>query len=811
MEYTHGKIIPVSIESEIKRSYLDYAMSVIVSRALPDVRDGLKPVHRRILYAMNELGNTPDKPYKKSARIVGEVLGRYHPHGDSAVYDAMVRMAQDFSTRYLLVDGHGNFGSVDGDPAAAMRYTEVRLSKLSTELLADINKETVDFNPNFDETVEEPAVLPSRFPNLLVNGSSGIAVGMATNIPPHNLREVIDGVITLIDNPEITTKELSAIIKGPDFPTGGLVLGREGIREAYQTGRGIVKMRGVHQIEKMNSGKMRILITELPYQVNKAKLIEKIAQLAHEKKIDGITDLRDESDRNGLRIVIELRKDANPNVIVNNLFKYTQLQQTFGIIMLALVDGKPLVLNLKDMLFHYLNHQKEVITRRTRFELGKAEARAHILEGLKIALDNLDEVIALIRASANVDVARTGLMETFRLSEKQAQAILDMRLQRLTGLERKKIDDEYDELVITIEYLRAVLASERLLLEIIKREITEIREKYGDIRRTQITSSDEEIDVEDLIAVEDMVITLTHFGYIKRLPMDTYKNQRRGGRGVTGMHTKEEDFVENLFITTTHHYMLFFSNMGKMYRLKVHELPEASRQAKGSAIVNLLPLDPGEKINTVIPVKGFLKDQCLLFVTRKGVVKKTLLSDYESRMKGGLIAIDLREGDELIGVRLTEGDDDVIMVTQQGQAIRFSENEVRCMGRGASGVRGITLNAGDIVIGMDTVKEDAELLILTNKGFGKRTMLKEYKNQSRGGKGIKTMKLTQRNGLVVSVKVVKKGSELMLMSAEGHVLRIGVEDIPSTGRNTQGVTVMRVVEGDVLMSAATIMSKQDEN
>ncbi len=810
MEYTHGKILPVSIETEIRKSYLDYAMSVIVSRALPDVRDGLKPVHRRILYAMSELGNTPDKPYKKSARIVGEVLGRYHPHGDTAVYDAMVRMAQDFSTRYLLVDGHGNFGSVDGDPAAAMRYTEVRLSKLSTELLSDINKETVDFIPNFDETVEEPQVLPSRFPNLLVNGSSGIAVGMATNIPPHNLNEVIEGVIALIENPDIAQKDLNQYIKGPDFPTGGLILGREGIRDAYSTGRGIIKMRAVHQIEKMNNGKSRILVTELPYQVNKAKLIEKIAQLVHEKKIDGITDLRDESDRNGLRIVIELRKDANPNVVLNNLFKNTQLQQTFGIIMLALVDGKPLVLNLKEMLYYYLEHQKEVITRRTKFELGKAEARAHILEGLKIALDNLDEVIALIRAAANVDVARTGLMDRFELSEKQAQAILDMRLQRLTGLERQKIDEEYDELLVTIEYLRAVLGSERLLLDIIRRELTEVKEKYGDDRKTTITLSADDIEAEDLIAEEDMVITLTHFGYIKRLPMDTYKNQRRGGRGVTGMNTKEEDFVENLFITTTHHYMMFFSNHGRVYRLKVHELPEASRQAKGSAIVNLLPLEPGEKINTVIPVKEFNKHENLVFVTKKGIIKKTLLSEYDTARKGGLIAIALHEDDELIGVRLTNGDDDIIMVTHQGMAIRFSEEDVRCMGRGAAGVKGINLNKGDYVVGMDTVKEDSELLVLTDRGQGKKTKLKEYKNQSRGGKGVKTIKLTEKNGHVVAVKVVKKGSELMLMSTEGQVLRIGIQDIPSTGRNTQGVLVMRLSKEDQLASVATILSKNED-
>ncbi len=805
MEYTHGKIVPVSIENEIKRSYLDYAMSVIVSRALPDVRDGLKPVHRRILYAMNELGNTPDKPYKKSARIVGEVLGRYHPHGDSAVYDAMVRMAQNFSTRHVLVDGHGNFGSIDGDPAAAMRYTEVRLSKLSMDLLADINKDTVDFTPNFDETVEEPEVLPARFPHLLVNGSSGIAVGMATNIPPHNLGEVIDGVIEVIDNPEISPQDLMKTIKGPDFPTGALVLGIDGIIQAYQTGRGIVKMRAVHQIERMNSGKNRILVTELPYQVNKAKLIEKIARLVQEKKIEGITDLRDESDRKGMRIVIELKKEANPHVITNKLFKYTQMQETFGIILLALVDGRPLVLDLKKMLIHYLDHQKDVVTRRTRFELGKAEARAHILEGLKIALDYLDKVIALIRAAENVDTARNGLMDSFSLTEKQAQAILDMRLQRLTNMERQKIDAEYDELKKTIEYLKAVLANEKMLLDIIKKEMIEIKSKYSNPRRTQITSSSEDLNVEDLIAEEDVVITMTHFGYIKRLPMDTYKNQRRGGRGVAGMDTKDDDFVENLFITTTHHYMLFFSNKGKVYRLKVHEIPEASRRSKGSAIVNLLPLESEERINTVIPVQSFQEDQYLIFVTRNGYIKKTLISEYDSARKNGLAAIDLRQEDELIGVRLTSGQDDIIMATQKGLAIRFSEEEVRSTGRNTIGVIGIRLNAKDSVVGMDNVKEDGELLILTDKGFGKKTLLTEYRNQSRGGKGVKSMKLTDRNGLVKLARVIRKGSELMLMSSEGHVIRMNSEDVPTTGRNTQGVVVIRLSDSDRLVSVATIM------
>ncbi len=810
IEYTHGKIMPVDIEHEIRRSYLDYAMSVIVSRALPDVRDGLKPVHRRILYAMNELGNTPDKPYKKSARIVGEVLGRYHPHGDKAVYDAMVRLAQDFSTRYLLVDGHGNFGSVDGDPAAAMRYTEVRLSKLASEMLADINKETVDFSPNFDETTEEPTVLPARFPNLLVNGSSGIAVGMATNIPPHNLCEVIDGLVLMIDNPAITGKDLTLTIKGPDFPTGGLILGKEGIKDAYRTGRGMVKMQATSQIEKMNNGKTRIVVTELPYQVNKAKLIEKIADLVQEKKLEGITDLRDETDRTGMRMVIELRKDVNPNVLRNKLFKYTAMRQTFGINMLALVNGKPQTLNLQEMLYHYLEHQKDVVTRRTKFDLGKAEARAHILEGLKIALDNLDRVIALIRASKTVEIAREGLMANFNLSDKQAQAILEMRLQRLTGLEREKIEEEYREVIKTIEYLRAILANERLLYEVIKKELLEIKTRFGDERRTQITASDSELADEDLIADEDMVITLTHQGYIKRLPVDTYRSQKRGGRGITGMGTKEEDFVEHLFITSTHHFMLYFTNKGRIYQMKVHEIPEASRTAKGTAIINLLQLEAKEKVTTVIPVREFSDDQYLLFVTKKGIVKKTLLSEYATSRKGGLIALALDDNDELIGVKLTQGTDEIILATQHGVAIRFPEKDVRGTGRSARGVKGIELGPKDTVIGMDSVKENADLLMVTDKGFGKKTALTEYRTTARGGKGIITMKLTERIGTVAAIKVIEKGNELMFISAEGVVIRLRGTDIPSLGRSTQGVTLMRLDENDSLVGVAQVLSKQEE-
>jgi len=808
-EYTHGKILPVEIEEEMKRSYIDYAMSVIVSRALPDVRDGLKPVHRRILYAMYEAGNTPDKPYRKSARVVGDVLGRYHPHGDAPVYEALVRMAQDFAIRYPLVDGHGNFGSIDGDPPAAMRYTEVRMARLAMELMADIEKNTVNFQPNFDETLEEPSVLPSRFPNLLVNGSAGIAVGMATNIPPHNLREVIDAVVMMIENPDVTTKELMLAIKGPDFPTGGLILGREGIKEAYETGRGIITIRAQAKIEVMANGRSRIVVTEIPYQVNKARLIERIAELVREKKIEGISDLRDESDRDGLRIVIELKREANANVILNQLYKNTQLQENFGIIMLALVDNRPRVMNLRDMVYYYLAHQKEVVTRRTKHDLEKAEARAHILEGLRIALDNIDRIIEIIRGSRTVEIARAGLMQEFGLSEIQAQAILDMRLQRLTGLEREKIEEEYQELLKTIEYLRAILANERMLLGVIKKEILDIKEKFGDDRRTKIVASADTLEAEDLIADEDVVITLTHLGYIKRLPLSTYRSQRRGGRGVTGMNTREEDFVEHLFITTTHHFLLFFSSRGKAYRIKVYEIPEASRQAKGTALVNLVQLEAGEKITAVIPVRE-LGDGELVFATRAGLVKKTELREFENIRKGGLIALGLQPGDELISVKLLEADSELILVTRSGRSIRFSSEEVRLMGRSARGVHGIDLAEGDELVGMEVVQPEADLLVVTTRGYGKRTPLAEYRPQSRGGKGIKTIRLTKRNGQVAGIKVVQEGDEVMVISAEGVLIRLDVKDISVQGRDAQGVTLMKLDERDSVVAVARVVNREEE-
>lgn len=809
-EYQHGKILPIDIQDEMKRSYIDYAMSVIVSRALPDVRDGLKPVHRRILFAMSEAGNTPDKPYKKSARTVGDVLGKYHPHGDQAVYDALVRMAQDFAIRYPLIDGHGNFGSVDGDPPAAMRYTEARLSKLAMEMLTDLEKNTVDFQPNFDEKEEEPRVLPSRFPNLLVNGSAGIAVGMATNIPPHNLGEVIDAVSMMIDNPDVTVKDLMAAVKGPDFPTGGLILGREGIKSAYETGRGSVKMRGVATIESMPNGKNRILITEIPYQVNKAKLIERIAELAREKKIDGITDLRDESDRTGMRINIELRRDANPKIILNQIYKYTAMEQTFGVIMLALVNGQPRVLDLREMVHYYVEHQKEIIVRRTKFDLEKAEARAHILEGLRIALDHIDAVIALIRASRTPEEARNGLMDRFGLTEKQAQAILDMRLQRLTGLEREKIEEEYAELIKQIEYLRAVLASEQMVRSIIKKEINEIKARFADERRTRITAAVDDLEAEDLIPEEDMVITLTHFGYIKRLPVGTYRSQRRGGRGVTGMGTKEEDFVENVFVASTHHYLFFFTNRGKVYRLKVHEVPEASRQAKGTAIVNLLQLASGEKIAAVKAVREIGDDRFLFFVTSSGTVKKTSLGEYGNIRAGGLIAIGLEDGDELIGVHLTSGTSDLIVVSAFGQAIRFSEGDVRSMGRSARGVIGMRLDRGDKVIGSAVADEGGQLLVVTDQGFGKRTPLEEYRHTGRGGKGVRTIRLTKKNGDLAAIKVVSEGDGLILITANGVLIRMPVSDVSVQGRDAQGVTLMRVDEGDKVVSVAKMAIHEEE-
>ncbi|MGI6225827.1 MAG: DNA gyrase subunit A [Peptococcales bacterium] len=807
--FTHGKILPIKIEDEMQKSYIDYAMSVIVGRALPDVRDGLKPVHRRILFSMYKNGMTSDKPHKKSAHVVGDVLAKYHPHGDTAVYDAMVRLAQPFSTRYPLVDGHGNFGSVDGDSAAAMRYTEVRMSKLSLELLSDIEKDTIDYIPNYDESLEEPVALPSRFPNLLVNGSSGIAVGMATNIPPHNLREVINGVIALIDKPDITVKELTKTVIGPDFPTGGIIMGKKGIRQAYETGRGVIKIRAKTHIEKMNNGKMRIIVTEIPYLVNKAKLIEKIADLVKDKKIEGITDLRDESDRTGMRIVIELRRDVNPQIILNQLYKYTQLEDTFGIIMLAIVDGEPKVLSLKEVLFYYLEHQKDVIVRRTKYELNKAEDRAHIVEGLKIALDNIDEIIKIIRGSRRVEEARNSLMERFSLSEKQAQAILDMRLHRLTGLEREKLEEEYKLLMEKIEYYRSVLADETMVYDIIKEEIIIIRDKYGDARRTEISASDEKLEIEDLIADEDVVITISHNGYIKRMPIDTYKSQRRGGKGITAMTTKGEDFVEQLFITTTHNYLLFFTNKGKVYRLKVYEIPESNRQSKGTAIINLLYITGDEKITTVIPVKEYTADWYLLAATKNGLVKKTDLTEYDTSRKDGIIAITLNDDDELMGVQLTDGNQEIILVTKEGMAIRFNEEDVRSMGRTARGVRGINLNNDDIVVGMDTIRPGSQLLVITDKGFGKRTPVEDYKTQNRGGKGVITLKNTPKNGKLVGTAVVKEGEEIMIVSREGIIIRLKVDDISSMSRSTQGVLIMRVGDEDAVVALARVVSEED--
>ena len=809
VDFGAGKVVPVQIVQEMKNSYIDYAMSVIVMRALPDVRDGLKPVHRRILYAMHEAGMAPNKPYKKSARIVGEVLGKYHPHGDSSVYDATVRLAQDFSTRYMLVDGHGNFGSIDGDSAAAMRYTEVRMSRAAEAMLADIEKDTVTFVPNYDESLKEPSVLPSKIPSLLVNGSSGIAVGMATNIPPHNMGEVIDAIVMKIDNPDVTIPELMTKLKGPDFPTGAMILGRDGILQAYMTGRGTVKMRAKSNIEKMSNGKYRIVVSEIPYQVNKARLIEKIAELVRDKQVEGITDLRDESDRKGMRIVIELRRDVNADVVLNQLYKHTQLQESFGIIMLALVDGHPRVLNLDQVLHYYIKHQEDVITRRTRFELAKAKARAHILEGLRIALDHIEAVIALIRASKTADEARTGLMEAFGLSEKQAQAILDMRLQRLTGLERDKIEEEFQALVEQIAWLESVLADEGKVLGIIKEELLEMKRKFGDDRRTTITDDTSDISNEELIAVEDIVLTLTHGNYIKSMPVSTYRSQKRGGRGVTGMGTKEEDFVEHMFITTTHHNILFFTNRGRMYRIKGYDIPSAGRTARGTAIVNLLELEKDEKISAVIPVKEFRDDRYLFMATKGGIVKKTQLTEYDSNRKGGLIAISLDDDDDLIDVKLTDGAQDVIIGTQEGVAISFPEDNVRAMGRNTRGVRGIKLEDGDIVIGMDTLKANCEVLSVTSEGFGKRTNCNEYRRQARGGKGIINMKVTEKTGKVVGIKVVHAGQEMMLISTEGIVIRINVDEISVISRNTQGVKVMRTDSND-RVAALAIANRKTE-
>jgi DNA gyrase subunit A len=810
-ENQSSQVIERNISSEMRESFLGYAMSVIVSRALPDVRDGLKPVHRRILYAMNDLGMTSDKPFKKSARIVGEVIGKYHPHGDSAVYETMVRMAQDFNFRYMLVDGHGNFGSVDGDSAAAMRYTEARMSKISMELIRDINKDTIDYQDNYDGSEREPVVLPARFPNLLVNGATGIAVGMATNIPPHQLGEVIDGVLALSKDPDLTIPELMEIIPGPDFPTAGQIIGRSGIRKAYETGRGSITVRAKIEIEQKASGKEVIIVNELPYQVNKAKLVEKIAELVRDKKIDGITDLRDESDRNGMRIVIEVRKDANANVLLNNLYKQTALQTSFGINMLSLVDGHPKVLNLKQMLHYYLEHQKVVIKRRTAFELRKAEARAHILEGLRIALDHLDAVIALIRNSQTTEIARNGLMEQFSLSEKQAQAILDMRLQRLTGLEREKIEEEYQSLVNLIAELKAILANEEKVLEIIREELTELKERFNDKRRTEIVAGGlENIEDEDLIPIENIVITLTHNGYIKRLPVSTYRTQKRGGRGIQGMGTNEDDFVAQLLTTSTHDTILFFTNKGKVYRAKGYEIPEYSRTAKGLPIINLLSVEKDEWVNAIIPVSEFVDDWFLFFTTKEGISKRSPLSQFAHIRNNGLIAVGLREEDELISVKLTDGSKNIIIGTKKGMLIRFPESDVRSMGRTASGVKGITLDKDDEVVGMEILEENVDVLIVTSNGYGKRTPSEEYRIQSRGGKGLKTCNITDKNGPVVSVKAANGEEDLMLITESGVIIRMDVDTISTMGRNTQGVKLIKLDENVVVSTVALVEKEEDE-
>ena len=796
-----GKIIERDINEEMQTAYIDYAMSVIVQRALPDARDGLKPVHRRILYTMHEDGLTADKPYRKSATTVGDVLGRYHPHGDASVYDAMVRLAQDFSMRYTLIDGHGNFGSVDGDPAAAYRYTEARLSRLAESMMTDIEKNTVDFMPNFDDRLQEPTVLPAQIPALLVNGSSGIAVGMATNIPPHNLNEVIDGIIKIIDEDEVTDEDLMEVIKGPDFPTEGIIVGREGIREAYKTGRGKIILRAETEIEEMAGNKQRIIVNSLPYQVNKAKLIENMAHLAREKRLEGISEIRDESDReHKVRIVIELKRDANAQVVLNQLFKNTQMQTSFGIIMLALVDGEPKILTLRQCLDVYIEHRKNVVLRRTQFELDKALARAHILEGLRIAIDNIDEVIKIIRES--YDDAKERLMKRFNLSEIQAQSILDMRLRTLQGLQREKIEEEYEELMKLIEHLREILNSETLVFQVIKEELLKIKDKYGDERRTQIKAAEGEIEVEDLIKEEQTVVTLTHFGYIKRMPIDTYKSQRRGGKGITGLSTREEDFVKQIFTASTHDTILFFSNKGKLYKLKGYEIPEAGRTAKGTAIVNLLSLDAGEKISAVIPIQNFAEGKYLLMGTKNGLIKKTALKEYDSSRKNGLQGITLKEDDELISVKLTDGEDNIVLVTRNGICITFDEKDVRPIGRTAQGVIGIRIDDDDEVIGMESVIRGgkATLLAITENGFGKRTETDEYRVQARGGRGVITYKITPKTGKLVGVKVVSGDEDVMLITDKGTIIRMKVEEISILGRSTQGVTLMRTTDGGKVVS-----------
>ena len=809
------KVHDVDLKKTMETSYIDYAMSVIASRALPDVRDGLKPVQRRILYSMIELNNGPDKPHRKCARIVGDTMGKYHPHGDSSIYGALVNMAQEWSTRYVLVDGHGNFGSVDGDGAAAMRYTEARLSKISMEMTADINKDTVDFTPNFDETEKEPVVLPSRFPNLLVNGTSGIAVGMATNIPPHNLREVVGAVVKIIDDQiadkeETTIEEIMDIIKGPDFPTGASILGTRGIEEAYRTGRGKIRVRAISNIEPMANGKNRIVVTELPYMVNKARLIEKIAELVRDKKIDGITDLSDQSSREGMRICIELRRDVNPNIILNQLYKHTQLQDTFGVIMLALVDNQPKIMNIMEMLSYYLKHQEEVVTRRTRYELNKAEERAHILQGLLIALDNIDEVIQIIRGSENVQIAKAELMKRFDLSDAQSQAIVDMRLRTLTGLEREKLEAEYAELMKKIGELKAILADRKLLLGVIKEEIQIIAEKYGDDRRTSIGFDEFDMSDEDLIPKEDVVIAMTKLGYIKRMSHDTFKSQNRGGKGIKGMQTLEEDYVEELFMTNTHYYIMFFTNKGRVYRMKGYQIPEASRTSRGVAIINLLQLQPDEKITAMIPIKEYVHGDYLVMATKKGLVKKTPIEEYSNVRKTGLAAITLREDDELIEVKITNNDFDVFMITKQGLCIRFNEKDVRATGRTSMGVRGMNLSDNDEVVAMQLDIQGKEMLIVSEKGMGKRTDLDEFTAQNRGGKGVKCYKITEKTGNVVGAKAVTEDDEIMIINTDGIIIRMECKDISVYGRITSGVKLINLKENEEVASIAKVRKTLDE-
>ena len=806
----NDKLIPIDLEHEMKKSFISYAMAVIINRALPDVRDGLKPVHRRIIYAMNELNMTPDKPFRKSARLVGDVLGKYHPHGDSSVYDAMVRLAQDFNMRYPLVEGQGNFGSVDGDGAAAMRYTEARMDKLTMHLIGEIDKDTVDFYPNFDETLLQPTVMPSRFPNLLVNGANGIAVGMATNIPPHNLGEVIDGCIYMIDHPEAGTEDLMQFIKGPDFPTGGMILGQSGVRAAYHTGRGRIIVRAKTEIESMANNRSRIVVTEIPYMVNKAKLVEKIAELVHEKRLDGISDIRDESDRNGMRIVIELKRDVHPTVVLNYLYKHTSMQETFGANMLALVNGEPKVLSLREMLYHYIQHQKDVVTRRTKYDLAKAEARAHILEGLLKALDHIDEIVAIIRGSADTPTARIALMERFAFSDKQAQAILDMRLARLTGLERDKLQAEYDELQKSIAYFQSLLADESLLMGVIKAEMTEIRNKFADPRRTELTVLEGEIDIEDLIQSDDMVVTMSHLGYVKRLPKSTYRAQHRGGKGVTGMATREEDFVERMIIVNTHDEIMFFTNRGRVYNLKCYQIPEAGRTARGMAIVNLLQIAADEKITAMIPVPRDIDSANLVMMTKGGLIKRTPYSEFANLRKSGLIALTLREDDELCAVNLTDGDTSLLIASRQGRALRIHESTIRVIGRTGMGVKAMKLKDGDELIDMSPIKDDQKVLAISVNGYGKRTDPEEYREQGRAGMGIRAMTLTEKTGELAAQLGVNDDEDILLITDEGVIIRMAVADIRESGRSTQGVRLMRIGENAKIVCVARAEKEEEE-